>query len=270
VGLRIFYSGQGTGIGDLPELLSVTEEMARYKQFWESDVPDILFFDEISDLSDIDPPFALGADKRFLNLLAIESYQEAHQLLDEQLNSGISRDLKRFHQEQYKIYGFISSLVENLSAFAKEGDREDWNAALDGLLTEQTLSGLRGKVDELFQRIIAARRQKDSSVGIPPWVQEVQDYIEEHYADPQMDVSHLAKVFSLNVSYLSRTYKKATSIGVLDNIHMVRITKAKELLDSGCTVQETSAQVGYMESRALIRAFKRYESITPGQYSKRI
>lgn len=268
VGLRIYYSGQGAGLPDLPELLSVTEEMARYKQFWESDVPDILFFDEISDLSDMDPPFALGADKRFLNLLAIESYQEAHQLLTEQLNSGISRNLKRFQQERYKIYGLISSLVENLPASAKEGNMEDWNAALNGLLTEQSLSGLRGKVDELFQRIIAVRQQKDSSAGIPSWVQDVQGYIEEHYADPQMDVSHLAKVFSLNVSYLSRTYKKATAIGVLDNIHMVRIARAKELLDSGRTVQETSAQVGYMEARALIRAFKRYESITPGQYQE--
>ena len=268
VGLRIYYSGQGAGLSDLPELLSVTEEMARYKQFWESDVPDILFFDEISDLSDIDPPFSLGTDKRFLNLLAIESYQDAHKLLTEQLNSGISRDLKRFQQERYKIYGLISSLVENLPASAKEGNMDDWNAALNGLLTEQSLSGLRGKVDELFQRIIAARQQKNRSAGIPSWVQAVQSYIEEHYADPQMDVSHLAKVFSLNVSYLSRTYKKATAIGVLDNIHMVRIARTKELLDSGCTVQETSAQVGYMEARALIRAFKRYEGITPGQYQE--
>lgn len=268
VGLRVYYSGQGDDLSALPELLSVTEEMARYKQFWESDVPDILFFDEISDLSDMDPPFSLRGDKRFLNLLAIESYQEAHQLLTEQLNSGISRNLNRFQQERYKIYGLISSLVENLPASAKEGNMEDWNAALNGLLTEQSLSGLRGKVDDLFQRIIAVRQQKDSSAGIPSWVQEVQGYIEEHYADPQMDVSHLAKVFSLNVSYLSRTYKKATAIGVLDNIHMVRIARAKELLDSGCTVQETSAQVGYMEARALIRAFKRYESITPGQYQE--
>lgn len=99
-------------------------------------------------------------------------------------------------------------------------------------------------------------------------MQEVRDYIQDHYTDPQMDVSYLAELFHLNVSHLSRTYKKLTSIGVLDNIHMVRIAKAKELLAQGANVQETSAQVGYQESRALIRAFKRYEGITPGQYQE--
>ena len=58
------------------------------------------------------------------------------------------------------------------------------------------------------------------------------------------------------------------SIGVLDNIHMIRIARAKELLDQGCTVQQASSQVGYLESRALIRTFKRYEGITPGQYQE--
>ena len=78
----------------------------------------------------------------------------------------------------------------------------------------------------------------------------------------------MSRKFAISVSYLSRTYKKITSIGVLDNIHMVRIARAKELLDNGVNVSEASARVGYQESRALIRAFKRYEGITPGQYQE--
>ena len=60
--------------------------------------------------------------------------------------------------------------------------------------------------------------------------------------------------------------KKVTSIGVRDNIHIVRIAKAKELLMQGMSVQEIAEKVGYVESRALIRTFKRYEGVTPGQY----
>lgn len=267
VGLRIFYPGWARDMSGLPELLADTEEMASYKQFWENDVPDILFYDDISDLSGY-MTLSLGVENRFHNLLVIGSYEEARKVLMEQLNSGISKDLKRFRQERYRLHGFISSLLENLSDFVPSGDMEEWNAVLNSLLTEQSLSGMREKVDMLFQHITSAQQEKNRSEGIPPWVQDVQDYIETRYADPQLDVSHLAKEFSLNVSYLSRTYKKSTSIGVLDNIHMVRITRAKELLDRGCTVQETSQQVGYMESRALIRAFKRYEGITPGQYQE--
>ena len=87
-------------------------------------------------------------------------------------------------------------------------------------------------------------------------------------AQRHLTIDYLAEKFSLTVSHLSRTYKKIMSIGVLDNIHMVRISKAKELLVKGYTVQETSALVGYVEARALIRSFKRYEGITPGQYQE--
>ena len=41
---------------------------------------------------------------------------------------------------------------------------------------------------------------------------------------------------------------------------------AKKLLKEGKTVRETAELTGYGDSRALIRAFKRYEGSTPGQY----
>ena len=267
VGLRVFYAGRGESLDELPEMLSMAEEMSRYKVFWENDVPDILFPDEISDLSG-STSLSIGAENRFLNLLAIGNYEEAHQVLTEQLDSGISKDFKRFQWERYRIYGFISTLVENLPVPAAEGETEELAAALDGLLAAQSLSALREQVDGLFQSIIRARQEEAGPSDAPAWVRGVQGYIEKHYADPQLGVSHIAKEFSLNISYLSRTYKKAASIGVLDNIHMVRIGRAKELLAQGCTVQEASARVGYLESRALIRAFKRYEGITPGQYQE--
>lgn len=267
VGLRIYCAGRGESLAELTEMLSMAEEMDRYKVFWENNVPDILFPDEISDLSG-STSLSLGVENRFLNLLAIGNYQEAHQVLTEQLGSGISKDFKRFQRERYRIYGFISTLVENLPAPAEEGEMEELTAALDGLLAAQSLSALREQADVVFQCMIRVRQEEAGPADAPGWVRGVQGYIEEHYADPQLGVSHIAKEFSLNISYLSRTYKKTTSIGVLDNIHMVRIGKAKELLGQGCTVQEASVEVGYLESRALIRAFKRYEGITPGQYQE--
>ena len=268
VELQIICAGRGNSLADLPELLSRTEEMAHYKAFWDDDIPEILFYDEIEDLTNLkDSGNFLGAEKRFINLLAIKDYEGAHQVLVEHLDSGISKDMKRYRIERFKVVGFITSLLETfVNEFAIDGDELDClNAALRDLMTEQSLSGLRDKIDKLFQ-VIIAHQEKSMCSDVPGWVQDVRSYIENHYDDPQLGVSLLAKNFSLNVSYLSRTYKKVTSIGVLDNIHMVRIAKAKELLDRKCSVQQAAIAVGYLESRALIRTFKRYEGITPGQY----
>lgn len=272
VDLQIFCAGYCDSYTDLPEMLFRIEEMVHYKAFWNHDVPDILFYNEISDLTDLKGTSAfMGAEKRFIKLLAIKDYKGAHQVLLESLDAGISKDMKRFPMERFRVFGLLSNLLETLLSqmpVGMEGEETDkLNGALRELLSQRSMEGLREKIDQLFGYVIAYKQQEQSS-DAPAWVWKVRSYIEEHYDDPQLDVSLLAKEFSLNVSHLSRTYKKATSVGVLDNIHLVRIARAKEQLDLGCSVQQTSAKVGYLESRALIRAFKRYEGITPGQYQE--
>lgn len=269
--LHILASRQGECLSDLAELYLETDELQQFKAFWENDVEDILYYEDIGTENQDDSDYSsLDDEKRFINLLAIKDYEEAHRILKDQLDVSTSRDPSHLRRERYKLYGFISNLVESIPLPAGEnpGQSEKLRASVDELLTVKTVDSLRQKVDALFQDIIAYYREKRGQQDTVPWVQEVRDYIEEHYADPQLDVSYLAETFHLNVSHLSRTYKKYTSIGVLDNIHMVRIAKAKELLSQGISVQETSSQVGYQESRALIRAFKRYEGITPGQYQE--
>ena len=272
VDLQIFCAGYCNSYTDLPEMNFRVEEMAHYKAFWSEEVPDILFYSEINDLTDLKASYGYAsAEKRFVNLLSIKDYEGAHQYLMESLCAGIPKNMNWFRIERFKVFGLISSLMENLLSELPEGlgveEQEQVNVLMKELLTEKSLTDLREKVDQLFQYIISHRKEEPVPEA-PPWVWKVRDYIEQHYNDPQLDVSTLAKAFSLNVSYLSRTYKKATSVGVLDNIHMVRIAKAKELLDQGRTVQQASSQVGYLESRALIRTFKRYEGITPGQYQE--
>ena len=77
----------------------------------------------------------------------------------------------------------------------------------------------------------------------------------------------VADHLQISLSTLSRRYKNAAGHGVLDEIHLTRLQNAKRLLQSGKTVRETAEQTGYIVSRAMIRAFKRYEGMTPGQYA---
>ena len=71
----------------------------------------------------------------------------------------------------------------------------------------------------------------------------------------------------MNLTYLSRVFKKQTGIGMLAYIHQVRIEKAKELMrHTGDSIKTIAQKVGYSSSMMLIRAFKRYEGVTPGQY----
>jgi AraC-like DNA-binding protein len=44
------------------------------------------------------------------------------------------------------------------------------------------------------------------------------------------------------------------------------VEKAKELLEEGASVNDAAVGSGYLDAKALTRAFKRYEGITPGAY----
>jgi YesN/AraC family two-component response regulator len=133
------------------------------------------------------------------------------------------------------------------------------------LLSAQTIGNVKDVMCELFNEIIEHSRERERA-EIPTWVTEVKEFVNEHYADTALDVSALAKHFGINVSYLSRTFKKHTDIGVLDYIHTVRIDHCKLLLAKNMTVTKVAHLTGYIDSKALIRAFKRYEGITPGQF----
>lgn len=98
---------------------------------------------------------------------------------------------------------------------------------------------------------------------------EVKEYIDEHYSDSMMTVYSLADIFHISQSYLLRVFKKDMKMGVLEYISHCRVNEAKRLLkESSATINEIAEKVGYTNSLALIRAFKKYENLTPTAYRK--
>ena len=96
----------------------------------------------------------------------------------------------------------------------------------------------------------------------------VREFIRENFTDQSLNASMIAGYLNMNLSTLSHQYKAAAGCGLLDELHAVRLENAKKLLSEGASVKEAAERSGYADQRALIRAFKRYEGMTPGQYAK--
>ncbi len=93
------------------------------------------------------------------------------------------------------------------------------------------------------------------------------EYIREHYAQSSMSISRVAEHLNLTASYASALYKRQTGQAMLDTINLTRIQNAKLLLTgSHMSLEQVAVKVGYFNSSSFIRAFKKYENITPGQY----
>ena len=101
--------------------------------------------------------------------------------------------------------------------------------------------------------------------------QQTREYIEENYANMQLSVSLLGEVMEVSASYLSKLYKKKYGISILDDISRTRIKKSKSLLqNTSMNVNEVAEQTGFMSSNVFIKAFKKWEGITPGRYRELI
>ena len=99
---------------------------------------------------------------------------------------------------------------------------------------------------------------------------KVQQYIGEHYCDPNLNISQTALHFHMSPTALSATFKNETGKSLLMAINEVRIENAIKYLEQGCSVAETAEKVGVSESSSFIRLFKKYVGITPGQMKNQL
>ena len=98
-------------------------------------------------------------------------------------------------------------------------------------------------------------------------VQRVIQYVEEHYADSNLNISTIAEGMERNPKYISRVFKEETQEGILDYMNRLRIKKAKVLIKSGrFTLEQISGMVGYASLKTFRRAFQKETGLMPAGY----
>ncbi len=98
-------------------------------------------------------------------------------------------------------------------------------------------------------------------------VQRVIQYVEEHYADSNLNISTIAEGMERNPKYISRVFKEETQEGIRDYMNRLRVKKAKALIKSGrFTLEQISEMVGYASLKTFRRAFQKETGLTPAGY----
>lgn len=96
---------------------------------------------------------------------------------------------------------------------------------------------------------------------------ELKNYIDNNFENPDLNVSSVSHEFKLSLSYMSRRFKREMQMGMADYIVLCRISKAKEYLkETELGIGEILYRVGFESANVFVRAFKRFEGITPKHY----
>lgn len=97
--------------------------------------------------------------------------------------------------------------------------------------------------------------------------EKVKSIIMSQYSNPMLDLRMLSSQINLSQSYISRMFKQKYGTSVAQYINAVRIEKAKELILGGDdSIKAIAIKVGFAGDAQFIRAFKRQEDVTPGNF----
>ena len=159
-----------------------------------------------------------------------------------------------YHMEQRQQ---ITSRIARLEAefFARDAH---WEACAEVLM------------DEL---LIAIHRQVIGRVAPPP-IQKTADRLRNLRTamsmHPELDWTNerMAQQVNISVPRLYPLYRRLFSISPGRDVILMRIEKAKNLLQQGRPVTETAELLGYSSTYHFIRQFRQEVGVTPGKWGK--
>lgn len=119
-------------------------------------------------------------------------------------------------------------------------------------------------VDQLKRAILERMNGGYSQYG--PQVRSALTYMSEHYAD-NLSLSDVAQVMYISPSYLTRLLKNKTGRGFNDWLHLIRINKAKELLEqSSLHHYQIAERVGYGSYKIFSEYFSKLVGMSARSY----
>lgn len=94
----------------------------------------------------------------------------------------------------------------------------------------------------------------------------MQSYMREHLSEP-LSLATLAQVSGYSSSFFHRHFHRETGMTPLQYLNLLRLEKAKSLLESGWTVAATCEAIGIESASYFHKLFKRSFGVTPAAWT---
>jgi len=96
-------------------------------------------------------------------------------------------------------------------------------------------------------------------------VRKAKEYMKENY-HKEISLDDIIEQLDISKYHFQRLFKKSTAISVHQYLIALRIEKAKQALQSGESLAQTTYGCGFYDQSHLNRCFKRLTGMTPGRY----
>ena len=103
------------------------------------------------------------------------------------------------------------------------------------------------------------------------YVSDAKQFIQENYADSCLSLDMVSERLGISKYYLSSLFTQLTDTGFSDYVRMVRVGKAKEMLEhTDSTASQVGLQAGFASPQSFYTVFKKYVGDTPRNYRQKV
>ncbi|HJC56866.1 MAG TPA: AraC family transcriptional regulator [Candidatus Eisenbergiella intestinipullorum] len=226
-------------------------------RFYDIQPGDIFFINQYEShyLSQLDQAvherFVIAVCPDFLT--ALSSQQTDLNLCFHYRSDELSHRLHLTEEEQNRFRYFVHKLA-GLSGFGSD------------LEARAVFTELMVFLNRIFYQRSEARREEEAP-SYHTQVDEILTFINQNISS-SLSIEDLSGHFFLSSSYLCRIFKAATGTTINKYITAKRITVAKSLLSSGCSVTETCERCGFNDYSNFLKAFTKAVGISPKKYAQ--
>lgn len=89
--------------------------------------------------------------------------------------------------------------------------------------------------------------------------------VEQLYGDPELTLGAIANEVGVSPRQLQRLFRNFASTTFREHLEIVRMQRADALLRQGASSRRTAQHVGYRQSAAFAKAFRRHFGLAPHQ-----
>lgn len=255
----------------LYELSSAYEDINAVFEYFEFSKTNnkIIFFDEINkkDNSTINEEIFISL-KRILECIIINDYKNIFEYNNELISKIQEYSQMNPQISKFWIYTYKNLILNTLVKLNSHIDKCDFVDFWNHIQKTNDINTLKDLYENILK--ISIDIYENNEIKKPYWIDSIIEYIKNNYNSYQLCVNTISDKFGISSEHLSRTFKRFVGINLSDFIHMIRLEKAKKLLEeSNLTIKEIAEKTGYIDSKALIRAFKNYIGITPSKYREK-
>ncbi len=179
-----------------------------------------------------------------------------------------SGDLEIVKAKLYEFTAFLSrSAVEagapisSLTAVIKKNSKMLLENSDFSSLCRETVEILDGFLDAVYK----VKSKKSAGKHLYNAIQ----YINSHYFE-EINLETLAGKIFVSPYYLSHLFRAEMGVTFSDYLNKIRISRAKELLMEGRSVEDVAERTGFNDGNYFIKIFKKYVGLTPSKYRKMV